>query len=234
MTTTSRALAALAAAVLTMPSALAAQVQNVDAGTFRLLVNGREVGTETFQIRQNGTGAEAVIIATGRTVLAGGGGSQEVESQLQVSGAGLRPAGYNVMVDGAESQTIQGRVSGGRVSAIIRSSAGENMREYLASQGAAVVDEGVAHHYYFVARLAESGTTRVPILVPRESRQAMAEVVRGGSESISAGGRTVQGTRITVRLQGGGERIVWVDAQNRVLRLEIPGRNLVAERTDLP
>ena len=34
----------------------------------------------------------------------------------------------DVMVDGAERQTYRGRVTGGRVSAIIQSAAGENMR----------------------------------------------------------------------------------------------------------
>jgi len=230
--TTLMALVALAA--LAAPGAARAQTSAVDAGTFRLLVDGREVGSETFQIRQNGSGDDAVLIATGRTILDGRAGGQEVESQLQVAGTGLRPAGYSVSVDGAEAQTIQGRVSGGRVSARVVSSAGEQGREYLASQGAAVVDEAVAHQYYFVARLAGSGTTRIPILIPQESRQVMAEVVRGGPESIRVGGASVQATRLTVRPQGGQERIVWVDGQNRVLRLEIPGRNLVAERTELP
>jgi hypothetical protein len=59
-----------------------------------------------------------------------------------------------VKVEGAESQQIAGRVVGGRFSAKIISPAGEQMREYLASDGAIVADEGVAHHYYFLARQA--------------------------------------------------------------------------------
>jgi hypothetical protein len=227
-------LSLLAVTAFLAPATARAQTSAVDAGSFRLMVDGREVGSETFQIRQNGSGEDAVLIATGRTILDGRAGGREVESQLQVSGTGLRPAGYSITVDGADAQTIQGRVSGGRVSARIVSSSGENMREYLASQGAAVVDDAVAHQYYFVARLAGDGTTRIPMLIPQESRQVMAEVVRGAAESISVGGRSVQATRITVRPQGGQERIIWVDGQNRVLRLEIPGRNLVAERTELP
>lgn len=234
MKPTYRACTAFALTALLLPGAAHAQTSALDAGSYRILIDGREVGSETFQIRQNGSGEDAVLIATGRTILDGSSGGRETESQLQVAGGGLRPAGYSVTVAGADAQTIQGRVSGGRVSARIVSSSGENMREYLASQGAAVVDEAVAHQYYFVARLAGSGTTRIPMLIPQESRQVMAEVVRGGTETIRVGGTSAQATRLTVRPQGGQERIVWVDAQNRVLRLEIPGRNLVAERQELP
>jgi hypothetical protein len=44
----------------------------------------------------------------------------------------------------------------------------------------------------------------------------------------------MQGRRITVRAQDGAERIIWVDPEGRILRLEIPGDRFVAERTAPP
>ncbi|MGH7505893.1 MAG: hypothetical protein ACRELX_09590 [Longimicrobiales bacterium] len=213
---------------------LAAQTVTLDEGTFRLLVDGNEVGTETFSIRQNGTGADAVIIARGRVVLDTARSGEELTSSLQLAGGTLRPAAYDVTVEGADTRKIAGRVMGGRFSARIVSSAGENLREYLVSDGAIVVDEGIAHHYYFLARRLDGGPLRVPIVIPRASKQVSAAVSVAGREAVQVGGQSVNARHITVEPAGEPIRHVWVDDEDRVLRVEIPARRLVAERTSVP
>jgi hypothetical protein len=221
----------LAALVVATPAA--AQTVQLDEGTFRLLVAGREVGVETFSIRRNGEGADAVIIAQGRVVLNGTGGS-EVIANVQVSGAGLRPVAYDLELRGADARRIRGSVTGSRASARTMSPAGETMREYLVTEGAVILDDGVAHHYYFMAQRAAAGAARTPIMVPRESRQMLATLTMGGEESVSAGGTTTRARRLTVEPAGGDARHVWIDAQGRVLRVEVPARNYTAVRTTLP
>jgi hypothetical protein len=139
-----------------------------------------------------------------------------------------------VELSGADSRRIRASVTGSRASARTVSAAGETMKEYLVSDGAVLLDDGVAHHYYMIARRADGGSTRVPILIPRESRQVQATITVAGNESVSAGGSTVNAKKIVVQPAGGDARTVWVDAQNRVLRVEIPARNYVAVRTALP
>lgn len=221
------------AAVLCAASAKA-QTVTLDEGTFRLLIGGREVGTETFSIRQNGSGGDAVIIARGRVVLDNDPGARQLTSSLQLAGGSLRPAAYDVKVEGADERQIAGRVAGGRFSARIVSSAGENMREYLVSEGAVVVDDGIAHHYYFLARrLGDQASASIPVVIPQDSRQVIAEVTAGPRESVQVGGTSVQGRRLTVSI-GGNQRTVWVDDEGRVLRVEMAGDRLVAERTAPP
>jgi hypothetical protein len=211
-----------------------AQTTTLDEGTFRLTVSGQEVGTETFNIRQNGTGENAVIVAQGRVGLDSERGAQELSASLEVAGPALRPAAYQVNVSGGESQKIAGRIVGGRFSARIVSPAGEMMREYLASDGAVLLDEGVAHHYYFLARrLDVDATTRIAVIVPRISKQLTAEVTVGTAQ-VTVAGRTVTARRISVSVPGTPDRTVFTDTAGRVLRLEIPARNYVAERTSLP
>jgi hypothetical protein len=224
--------AALTAALLAGAAPISAQTTRVDEGTFRLLVGGREVGMETFSIRQNGEGADAVIIAQGRVVLDQNGGT-EVIANVQLAGAGLRPVAYDLELRGGDARRIHGSVTGRRASARITAGA-ETFREYLVTDGAVVLDDGVAHHYYFVAQRALAGASTVPIMVPRESRQAQAAISLGGSESVSAGGSTVQARRLTVLPAGGDTRHIWIDGQGRVLRVEIPARNYAAVRTTLP
>ena len=226
----------LRAALLTVLTAGLASAQTVtlDEGSFRISVGGKEVGTETFSIRQNGTGDGAVIIAVGRVVLDNEPGPREVSSELQVAGRSLRPAAYEVRVQGSGAERITGRVVGTRFSAQIVSPAGEAMREYLAGDGAVVVDDGVAHHYYFLARRLDAGAARVPIIIPRQNRQVTAQVAIAGTDKVEIGGRSIDARKLTVAPLNGTTRNVWIDSQGRVLRLEVPSSGLIAQRTDAP
>ena len=203
-----------------------------DAGTFRVYVEGREVGTEEFTITQTGTGAAAVVVASGRVNLRLPTGSLELSPRLRATGVSADPVQYQVDVGGDAPQRIVGNIGSGRVSAKIVTAAGEQLREYVASSGALVLDEGVAHHYYFLAQRSHSG--RVPILIPRENRQVVATVTSRGEESVQIGGRTASLFHLVVQPQGLDERHVWVDALNRVVKVEIPGRGYQAVRTELP
>lgn len=221
-----------AATLLAAGTPATAQTVQLDEGTFRLLVGGREVGVETFSIRRNGDGADAVVIAQGRVVL--GNGGDEVIANVQVAGAGLRPVAYDLELRGGDARRIRGSVTGNRAAARTVSPTGETMREYLVTDGAVVLDDGVAHHYYFIAQRAAAGATSTPIMVPRESRQMQATIALGEQESVSTGGTTTSGRRLTVQTAGGDARNVWIDPQGRVLRVEIPARGYVAVRTTPP
>jgi hypothetical protein len=207
-----------------------AQTVTVDEGTFRVLVGGREVGTETFTIRQNGTGADAVVIAQGRVNLPE---AAEVLANVQFGGAMLRPVAYDVELRGSGARRIRAAIAGGRASARTVSAGGEAMKEYLVSDGAVLLDEGVAHHHYFLARRAAGGATRVPVIIPRENRQVQATVSAGGEENISIGGNSVRARKLTIELTGGDTRTIWVDGSNRVLKVEIPAKSYVAVRSSL-
>jgi hypothetical protein len=223
---------ALFAALAASP--LHAQTITLDEGSFRISVAGKEVGTEVFSIRQNGGGQSAVIIAVGRIVLDGEKGPQELSSELQVAGGTLRPAAYEVRVQGADAEQIKGRVVGGRFSAQIVSPAGEMMREYLAGDGAVVSDDGVAHQYYFLARQADGKSARIPLIIPRLNRQVIAQVTHAGPEKIAIAGRSYDAFKYTVTAAGTPTREVWVDPEGRVLRLEISERKFVAQRVAAP
>jgi len=94
------------------------------------------------------------------------------------------------------------------------------------------LDEGVAHHYFFLAQRTRSG--RVPIIVPRENRQVVATVSSRGEESVDVNGTRAQLYHLVVHPAGAGPQHVWVDALNRVIKVEIPDRGYLAVRTEIP
>ncbi len=225
--------AARVAALATLLAApLAAQAGTADQGTFRVLVGGREVGTEQFSIAQTGSGNGAVLLATGRVSLRLPSGSLELTPRLRATGVGADPVHYEVDVGGDSPPRIVGNIGGGRVSAKIVTASGEQLREYVASSGALVLDEGVAHHYYFLAQRLHTG--RVPVIVPRENRQVIATVSSRGEDAVQVGGASARLFHLVVQPQGGEEHHVWVDALNRVVRVQVPSRQYEAIRTELP
>lgn len=223
-----------ALALLALTAGAGSAQATLDEGTFRHIVGGREVATETFSIKETGSGQDAVVIATGRIVYREGP-RRELTSQLQVSGPGRRPTAYDILVSGDEEQRIRATSSGSRFSARIVTGDGERVREYLVSQGAVVADAAIAHHHYFVAaRVANGSATRVPIIAPLDGRQLFANVSIGPAEEISIAGTTVSARPIRMTIEGGDPRQVWIDDQGRILRVAIPARDFLADRMEIP
>ncbi|WP_420125117.1 hypothetical protein [Longimicrobium sp.] len=217
---------------LALAAPVEAWAQQVDSGTFVVYVEDRQVGTEQFLITQAGTGAGAELVATGKVRVQLPEGSLDLEPRLTTRGVGADPVNYQVNVGGSSPSRVVGTVSGRRFSAKIGNASGEQLREYLASEGAVVLDPGVAHHYQFLAQRTHQG--RVPVIVPRENRQVMATVASRGEEAVTVGGVEATLFHLIVQPEGGDERHVWVDALNRVVRVEIPARAYRAERTRMP
>lgn len=215
-----------------LPAGLAAQTGAQDEGTFEVLVSDRRVGTEEFSIRQIGGGVSADFVATGRVQVALPNGGLDLTTSLRASGVQADPVAYEVTVGGDSPRRIVGSVGSGRFSAKIMTPTGEQLREYVASSGATILDEGVAHHYYFLARRTRNG--RVPILIPRENRQVMAQVTDRGQESVDIRGTQVSLYHLVVQPEGGDERHVWVDDLGRVIRVSIPSRSYLAVRMEIP
>lgn len=203
----------------------------LDDGTFRLLFDGREIGSERFWIKQTGQGAEAVIIAHATITIDTAGRREEVTTDLQTSRGSLRPEAYARQT--LSGDTLDAAVAGNRVRVRVRSARGETVREFLLGDRGHLLDDFVAHQYYFLARTA-TGTQRARVLAPALAWQATATVTTTGANPLTIGGETISATRIAVTPENGQERVVWVDDHGRVLRLEVPGRRFVAERAAPP
>jgi hypothetical protein len=226
-------LATVILASLLWAPGVGAQNFAVDEGTFLLFENGREVGTETFTIRRAGTGEEARWIARGIVEFSGSAGSWSMAPALEAQGDRLTLAAYQLKVSGDQEEEIYVSLSGRRYLAKVVSDEGEQMREFRAVPGLLLLEDGVAHQYFLLRPYLEGEGTTLTALIPRRSRQIRMRVVSVGTETISLpGGVSVPARHF--RLEAGEDsREVWLDEQDRVVRVQIPATGFRADRQDL-
>lgn len=218
------------AAALLAPVPGAPQSVVVDEGTFAVTLAGGVTGTERFTIRRAGVGDDAIVIANAVIETRGPGGTVELRPLLEVTPLDDASSNYQLKVSGAESAELSVRLAGRRYVARIQTGAGEEEREYLARPGTRIVEEGAAHHYYFL-RSVRVGAS-VPVIEPRTRRQLQLTVSAVSDEDVRMGASTVPGRKVTFSA-GGDVRHAWYDVQGRLLRVEIPSTGYTAQRTDL-
>jgi hypothetical protein len=192
------------------------------------------VGEETFSIRRIGRGAQERFILRGSVELVGPSGRVNLAPAMDVQGQQMAVSDYQIKVSGAETTDIFVSVSGNRFLARTLSSSGEQLREFRAGSGSVLLDEGVVHHLYLLNPFLEADLpVSITVLIPRAGRQARMTLSLVGEEEIRLGGALIPDAR-HYRLEGDGDsREIWFDGQGRILRLEVPTQDFLAERDGL-
>lgn len=221
---------------LATPGPLSAQAVVLDEGSFLVEVAGQAIGTEQFSIRRSGFGENAQVIAQGTLELSRDGRRQTIRSALGTVGVGMSLDAYQVRVSGSGELQVRLQRRGDRLVAETSSGAGVEEREYRgpsARTPTVVLDEFFAHHYYFLAPFQKPGETRVSIIRPRPGGQVAGVLRMASVEPVTVGNITLQAQRLQLVLEGTVHE-VWLDSQNRVLRVEIPAHDYVAVRRSPP
>ena len=222
----------LAAAALTATTALpaVAQVVTLDEGTFTITRNGTPVGRESFTIRSSPGGVGGPVVQARATVSYD---DRRLTPVLKADSIGS-PTEYQLEVRaGANaSEVLKGVIRRGRFSATMQTPRGENLKEYVVSEGALVLDEDVFHQYYFLARGGRTGS--VPVVVPHRNVQVVMRMEDRGPASVTVGGQSVPARAYVLVEPGGTNREIWVDSTGRVLKVAIPSRGIVALRDEPP
>lgn len=210
---------------------LTAQGVVVDQGKFELRVGGAVVGTEDFVVRRAGLGSNDAVFANGTVTLRVGGARQQLRSILRSSPAEGAAEQYQIGVTGEGALELRVERSGRRFVATIRSEAGAEDREFQALPDTRILELDVAHHYYFLRGIRAGGDSHV--LEPRSRNQFTLTAGPYEDESLSIGPNRIAARKVTFTVSEADVRTVWFDRQGRVLRVEVPSRSYVAQRTDL-
>ncbi len=202
----------------------------VDEGSFRISLAGREVGTESFSIRRAGIGRDDALFANGTIELGSSVDRDAIDPLLRATPPDGVVAGYQVRVTGKNALDFQLTLVGNRYVSFARSPLGDEEREYPARSTTRILEQDVAHHYYFL-RDAREGE-RIHIIEPRSRSQGTLTVDRRTDDQILLDGRPTEARRLEMSFRD-QVRTVWYDRLGRVLRVEIPALGYVAERADL-
>jgi hypothetical protein len=227
---------ALLSLMFAAPSRAVAQGVVVDQGTFAVSLDGRPAGTEEFTIRRAGLNRDDALFATATVDLQRDGAPHQIRLLLRATPVdglpkceGAEPC-YQVDVDGPNALSLRLGLSGRRYIARIVDGVGEEIREFPATAGTRLLEADVAHLYYFLKDVREG--TLCPIVSPSQRTRTTLTVGAWSNEQIRLGPNVVQARRVEFSA-GDDLRIVWFDRLGRVLRVSVPGRAYLAERTDL-
>jgi hypothetical protein len=209
---------------------LSGQNVSVDGGTFRISMNGAQVGREEFTIRRIGMGDQARVILRSSIALDLPGGTLNLEPAMDARASDLGVSTYQIKVSGTETTDIYVGLTGSRYQSRVISAAGERLREFRAGPGSVLLDQGVAHqHFLLTQHLDEASAVSVNVLTPRAGRQLRMTLTFVGTEEVRVGDSLFPCRRF--HLEGDeGARDVWYDEQGRVLRVEIPSTGYRADR----
>ncbi|MEJ2205643.1 MAG: hypothetical protein P8170_16210 [Gemmatimonadota bacterium] len=222
----------LQTALLTMliPVHAAGQRVVVDEGTFTIYHDGQEVGTEEFTIRREGLGPDATVFAHAVVSVNGPEGRTEMRPLLQTTLPDGAASNYQLSVSGAQSAEVSLALVGRRFVSLIRTQRGEEEREFLAGPDTRILEQDIAHQYYFLRNQREGSIT--PVIEPRSRRRLRLNASQWSDEELRIGVNRIQARRVTFSVDD-EDRHVWYDRQGRVVRVEVPARAYVAERADL-
>ena len=219
-----------------LPQAMAAQAVEVDQGTFIVELGGRVVGTETFRIRRSGFGDNARTIAQGTLEIVLDGSRQTIQSALGTLGVDMSLDAYQVNVSPPSELSIRLERRGARMVSATTSEAGVQEREYrqaLPQTPTVVLDRFFAHQYFFLAPYQTLGEISLSAIIPRPGSQSTGTLRMTTVEPVVVGGDTITAQRLELSIDGAVHDI-WLDGQNRVLRVQIPSQDYVAVRRDPP
>lgn len=217
-------------ATMAPAASVAPQAAVVDEGSFTITVEGSRAGREQFRIVSTPGPQGASMIASATVSLR----DLRLVPILRTDSTGA-PQEYQVETrrGTVTRERLRGSIDRGRASLHVQGPRGESASEFVVSD-VLILEDDVFHQYYFLALRDVASRGRVTVLVPRRGIQISLQVRNAGTERVLIAGQLLNATHLALTEPDGTIRDVWVDDARRVLRVELPGRQLVALRDDPP
>jgi len=204
----------------------APSVFSADKGKLRITINGQTVGNEDFEISQNGG---AWIEHSSMSAHAPGGVEIKATGQLKLSADGA-PMRYDWSAEAQKKAT--GFVD--FVSGTAKCSADLGMPSLLrkdfvfTSPRIAVLDNNLYYQFGVLARIYDwkaRGKQTFPVVIPQDMVPGTISVESLGPQQ--AGNGKYEAVRVS---SPDLEIMIYLDANHRMMRLEVPSSNVTIER----
>jgi hypothetical protein len=203
----------------------------VDEGTLVVREDTLEIARETFRLTAVGTGAGLARWKLATTIRYDRTRPVVVLDPIVELGPDSSPVSLEYTVaDPREPLRILGQLTRGRFVVRMLGRRTERAREFPAPPPAAVVDDSVFALYLPVAWQGRPRSVAVTCVFPRAGRRELLTVQDLGVESTTLNRDPAALRHITVT--GGENRVIhlWLAADGRLAKVEVPSRRLVAER----
>jgi hypothetical protein len=217
---------ALLVAALTAPGTLAAQARTFDEGVLRVWIGTREVAREEFSVLRGRTADGGIgmrLLATAfypprRTAVT-------ISPSVETNSDSLPRLAQFELTPATDVRIVA--QFGPRILTVRRVQAdGETFREYPGVARNWVVDDSVMALY---ALPPGTGSGPVRLVSPRDGARTDYQLTNRGTEEATVGGRPRPLLHL-VLTAGADVRHLWYDGGGRLMKVEIPQRDLVAER----
>ncbi len=221
-----------ATAAVPTPSPALGQ-ETIDRGTFSLSRKGVPIGEEKFLIRQDPAGDAGPLYRSAAELnLKIEGSAMRVIVELETIGPRYIPRRYRAELSGPHAVSIAVALQRDRLRLDVRSQGGEEMREFLARDALAILDQNVAHHYFFLAKvLGERRSRQASIVIPQTRSQHRVTIEDRGEESVRIDQRQLTLRHLVASVPGGAIHHIWLQG-DKVIRVEVPDLEFVAIRTE--
>ncbi len=203
----------------------------VDEGTLVVREDTVEIAREAFRLTAVRTGAGVTRWTLATTIRYDRSRPVVVLDPIVELGSDSSPVSLEYTVaDPREPLRILGQLTRGRFVVRLLGRRTERAREFPAPPPTAVVDDSVFALYLPVAWQGRPRPVAVTAVFPRAGRREVLTVQDQGVQSTTLNRDPAELRHITVT--GGESRLVhlWLGADGRLAKVEVPSRRLVAER----
>lgn len=197
-----------------------------DKGKFNILVDGKSVGKEEFEIAPNGGG----WVAKGSTDISSGDGpAAHVTGNLTLQANGA-PIAYDWVSKADKTNSAHIIFTNGiaRIALTVQGAQPYEQEFTFNSPLVVVLDNNMYHQYAVLARIydwAKGGAQTLPVLIPQEITPG--SITAEATGSASSGGKTYEGLRVTT---SDIEVLLLLDSNHRLMRLEVPASKVAVVR----
>ena len=196
-----------------------------DKGKFSLVVDGKSMGQEEFEIAPSAAG----WMARGTTTIKSESGDTKVTGNLALGPDGA-PISYDWTAQTDKTNGAHILFANGTAKIVLEMQGSRPYEQDLTfgTSLVAILDNNLYHQYAVLARLydwSKGGAQQLPVLIPQELTPGSITLESTGS--ASQGGKSYEGLRVST---GDLEILLLLDARHKLMRLEVPAAKVSVVR----
>jgi len=205
---------------------------SADRGEFVISMEGRKVGTESFEIRPSADGVEATATIHYRLRQEGKTAEYTTSPRLVLT-PGLIAQTYSWAQKGPQSSSLEVDFRTSPAKVLYHTLDGaSDQREFQLLKDVVVIDNNVFHHFQLLVdryRMTDGGKQTFAAFVPQDASPGQVTIEDTGKEQAKTLGRhgNLDHLLVTTDLM---QIDLWVDEQSRVQRVAIPSAKIEAVR----